>query len=122
MKRGKILYDTILDKYKYGNTKNDVHLCAYGLFDTEKAQWKYYIISYADTTGTGNNRLVEDVANKRLQETMPFSIYNIENFYNSKPTLEECSKYIEDFKIKWETGSNSSTQEQRDKKLKEILD
>ena len=122
MKRGKILHDTVLKDYTYAHTKNDVHLCAYGLFDTEKALWKYYLVSYADIEGTGHNKLVQDFANKRVQDPMPFSIYNIENYYNSKPTLEECAKYIDDYKIKWETGSNSSTQEQRDKKLKEILD
>lgn len=122
MKRGKILHDTVLKDYTYTHTKNDVHLCAYGLFDTEKALWKYYILSYADTMGSGNNKLVEDVAIKRLSEPMVFSVYNIENYFYSKPTLEECIQYIEDYKIKWETGSNSSTQEQRDKKLKEILD
>lgn len=35
---------------------------------------------------------------------------------------EDAIKYIDDFKIKWETGSNQTVQEKRDKKLGDILD
>ena len=37
-------------------------------------------------------------------------------------TKEEGIKFIQDYKIKWETGSNNTTQEVRAKKLDDILD
>lgn len=36
-------------------------------------------------------------------------------------TFEEGRKFCDEFKMKWETGSNNTTSEQRDKKLEEIL-
>ena len=37
-------------------------------------------------------------------------------------TKEEGYKFIQDYKIKWETGSNNTTEEVRDQKLDELLD
>jgi len=39
--------------------------------------------------------------------------------YTSK---EEGIAFIEEYKTKWETGSNSTIEEKRDKKLSQILD
>ena len=36
--------------------------------------------------------------------------------------MDSAKKYIDDFKIKWETGSNNTIQEVRDQKLKELTD
>jgi hypothetical protein len=36
-------------------------------------------------------------------------------------TKEEGVKFIQEYKIKWETGSNSTTQEVRDQKIDDIL-
>ena len=35
---------------------------------------------------------------------------------------EEGIKFIQEYKIKWETGSNNTTEELRDQKLDELLD
>jgi len=37
-------------------------------------------------------------------------------------TKEEGYKFIQDYKIKWETGSNNTSEEVRDQKLDELLD
>lgn len=123
MKRGKKLHDVVLKDYKYQNTNNDVHICAYGLFDTEKSTWKYHIVSYIvkKTIFKSTDMLVGDTSTRNFDEPQVFSARTIENYYPTKPTFEECIQYVDDYKIKWETGSNSVSQERRDKKLMEIL-
>jgi hypothetical protein len=37
-------------------------------------------------------------------------------------TKEEGIKFIQDYKIKWETGSNNTIQEVRDQKIDDILE
>jgi uncharacterized protein YqgV (UPF0045/DUF77 family) len=37
-------------------------------------------------------------------------------------TIEDAKKFIQEYKVKWETGSNNTTQEVRAKKLDDILD
>lgn len=64
----------------------------------KKVKWCYYIISYVTDPNTKNFKLTEDICGR-----------------------SDIASYatIESF---WESGSNDTTQEMRDKKIDEILD
>jgi hypothetical protein len=73
--------------------KDHSDLGVYGIFSTTKVEWKYYVISYKTN------------ANGREYKT-----------------VDDAKKFIQEYKVKWETGSNNTTQEVRAKKLDDILD
>lgn len=89
-------------------------LVVYGLFDTQKVHWTYYAVS----TGTNGRTLSQHVCNS-FAEVDESNIRRYGKIFEYK---EDAIKYIDDFKIKWETGSNQTVQEKRDKKLGDILD
>lgn len=89
-------------------------LVVYGLFDTQKVHWTYYAVS----TGTNGRTLSQHICNS-FSEVDESNIKRYGKIFEYK---EDAIKYIDDFKIKWETGSNQTVQEKRDKKLGDILD
>ena len=46
----------------------------------------------------------------------------VQKYGKEYPSLEEGKVFIEEYKTKWETGSNSTLEEKRDKKLSQLLD
>jgi len=117
MQRGKFLHTQKIKDHKYSG--NDVDLSVYGVFETSKVQWKYYVISFYNKP---NNSFI-------LTSDVCSCLYNQEATYESIckygkefKTKEEGIKFIQEYKIKWETGSNNTTEELRDQKLDELLD
>ena len=47
---------------------------------------------------------------------------NVQRCGKEFKTKEDGIQYINEFKIKWETGSNTTIEEKRDQKLKDILE
>lgn len=105
-KRGKFLYTLDVDDLKTARG-DDTKLSIYGVFDTSDLLWSYYVISHA------NNRLTNDLCSINYGENIDFSSVRSGKSFKTK---EECLEFIKDFKIKWETGSNDSRVEIRDKK------
>jgi hypothetical protein len=115
MQKGKFIYQTKIKEYKQNGLNIDFGI--YGIFDTKKVKWNYFIISYV-TDPQGNMKLTEDICGR----TTSASYDTIEAFGKQVANKEEGVKFIEEYKCKWETGSNETTQEMRDKKIGEILD
>lgn len=114
MQKGRFIYNQKLKDYKFNG--KDIELGIYGIFDTKKVKWNYFIISYYND-GSGF-RLTEDVCTRCCTATYD----TIEGFGKQVTNKEEGVKFIQEYKIKWETGSNNTTEEIRDKKLDDILD
>lgn len=115
MQKGKFIYKSKIKEYKSNGL--DVELGIYGIFDTKKVKWNYYIISY-NIDPQNNIRLTEDVCGRSCTATYDL----IEAYGKQVANADEGRKFIEEYKCKWETGSNDTTQEMRDKKIGEILD
>lgn len=115
MYKGKLLYKAEIKDYKFGS--HDIKLGVYGLFNTEKVLWTYYVISYY-LDANNYIKLSEDICGRYIDGTYD----NIRSFGKKFDTIEEGKKFIEEYKCKWETGSNETTQEIRDKKIGDILD
>ena len=96
---------------------NHSDLGVYGIFSTSKVEWRYYVISYKSTT---NNKI--DLTPEICGFTSDSSIDGVARNGKEFKTLEEAKEFINVYKIKWETGSNNTTQEVRAKKLDDILD
>jgi len=117
MQRGRMIYSTKPKGYpKYGGV--EIELGIYGIFDTKKVKWCYYIISYVTDPQSNNMKLTEDICSRSSTATYD----TIEGLGKQVANKEEGVKFIEEYKCKWETGSNETTQEMRDKKIDEILD
>ena len=114
MQKGRFIYNQKLKDYKVNG--KDIELGIYGIFDTKKVKWNYFIISYYND-GSGF-RLSEDVCTRYCTATYD----TIEGYGKQVTNKEEGVKFIQEYKIKWETGSNNTTEEIRDKKLDDILD
>jgi predicted DNA-binding protein YlxM (UPF0122 family) len=114
MQKGRFIYNQKLKDYKVNG--KDIELGIYGIFDTKKVKWNYFIISYYND-GSGF-RLTEDVCTRYCTATYD----TIEGCGKQVTNKEEGVKFIQEYKIKWETGSNNTTEEIRDKKLDDILD
>ena len=86
----------------------------YGIFDTEKVLWKYYVISFENK---GNTFYL-------TSELCPFyekATYDtVKRQGKEFKTCEEAREWILDYKTKWESGSNNTTEEIRDKKLGDL--
>ena len=94
----------------------DVSLSVIGLFDSHKAHWKYYAVS---TLKDNMNKLViTNDLNPGISE--PANTDSVKKLGKEFPSEEDATKFISEFKIKWETTSNNSLQEIRDQKLKEL--
>lgn len=89
----------------------------YGLFNTSKVNWDYYAMSWY----TSNNRiyLSNDIGSSPYDQE--FSMDLVSKYGKSFPDIEGAKKYCDEFKIKWESGLNITTAEQRDKKIDDIL-
>ncbi len=114
MKRTKLLYESTLKDFKSGVF--DTKLGVYGVFDTKTVKWTYYLISFFMRGSTVT--LTDDLC-------IPgeLTIWNVDTHAGKKVnTVNDGIVFIEDFKIKWETGSNDSKSVIRDQKLSDILD
>ena len=97
--------------------KDHSNVGVYGIFSTTKVEWKYYVISY-NATANGGLKLTSELCSY-VQEATFESVARHGKEYK---TVEEAKQFIQEYKIKWETGSNNTTQEVRAKKLDDILD
>lgn len=97
----------------------DVELYLIGIFDTEKVFWTFYVISVVDNKGDIS------LTNEVCKISTSTSGLNNSSIISSGKKFSDKSiaiKWMEDFKAKWECGDNSTTSEERDKKLKDILE
>ena len=113
MIREKILYSVGANGLTYNGQL--VELCVIGLFDTESANWSYYVCSLITTTK--GKMFTLDMHKYEL----PYSISNIQNYSRRFKTIEVGKEVINTFRDKWETGSNEPKQEVRDNKITDIL-
>ncbi len=97
--------------------KDHPNIGLYGIFSTTKVEWKYYVISFK-ARNNGGIFLTGEICNYEQDATFD----SISKYGKEYKTTEEAKKFISDYKIKWETGSNNTTQEIREKKLDDILD
>lgn len=118
MVKSKIFYKKDPKDYQtsYLNNNHQVSLIIVGLFDTEKVFWEYYVIS---TIGKTELKITEDL------KSMPYSSCdanptNVKKYGKQFKSIEEGKEFIDEFIIKWETGSNDSKRELRDKKIEEL--
>jgi hypothetical protein len=113
MPRGKFLYSTKIKDY-ITSRGDQIEFSVYGVFDTTKVLWDYYVISHV------NNKLTSDLCNLHLMNVDSITTSNV-RCGRKFETKEKGIEFIQDFKIKWETGSNDSKSELRDKKINEII-
>jgi hypothetical protein len=97
--------------------KDHSNIGVYGIFSTTKVEWRYYVISY-NTSANGGIKLTSELCDYVQEATFD----NINRHGKEYKTVEDAKKFIQEYKIKWETGSNNTTQEVRAKKLDDILD
>ena len=97
--------------------KDHSDIGVYGIFSTTKVEWKYYVVSY-------NTNI-----NNKINLTSELCVYPQEATYESIArhgkefkTVDEAKEFIQTYKVKWESGSNNTTQEVRAKKLDDILE
>jgi len=96
--------------------KDHSNVGVYGIFSTTKVEWKYYVISY--NTSANGVKLTPELCSYTQEGTYE----SITRHGKECKTVEEAKQFIQEYKIKWETGSNNTTQEVRAKKLDDILD
>lgn len=107
-------------KRSVNNGLFQVYLVTFGIFDTQSAHWNYYLTSCIDK----NNEvyLTDEVCKfSGGINTSLATINSIQIYGREIKTQEEGIKWSEEFKMKWESGSNDLLSEVRDKKLNEIL-
>ena len=112
---GKFLYNLTIKGIPNGR---DLELGVYGLFNTEKIHWTYYMVSYYKNT-QGGLYLTDDVCSTSYTQEANYD--TIKKYGKTCNTVDEGKQYLESFKVKWDTGSNNTTAEIRDKKLDELL-
>ncbi len=113
MIRHKYLHTIIPKDLKYDGY--DVTLSVIGLFNTETQQWRYYSCSLFINSG-GVFMLSTDLHSISL----PANISNVE-FAKEFKSAELALSYINEFRDKWESGSNEPKQVIRDNKINDIL-
>jgi hypothetical protein len=111
--KGKILHTEDIKNYQT-NFGEDIQFSIYGVFNTDSVEWKYYAISHV------KNKITSDICNTNVINSNTIDVYNVKSgkYFQTK---EEGIKYLKDFKIKWETGSNDTLTEIRDKKINDII-
>jgi hypothetical protein len=124
-----MIYPKILSKLEPKDMKKAIDSSSYqivivvfGLFETQTAHWEYYLTSCIDKNGTVH--ITDDIGKLPTQggRTYTTATTNSISIYGRKlKTLDEGVKWAEEFKMKWESGSNDILSEVRDKKLDEIL-
>ena len=97
--------------------KDHPEIGVYGIFDTRKVSWSYYVISFENVV-SGGIRLSPEICGYSSNA----SYETVEKQGKKFNTKEESIKFIEDYKIKLETGSNNTTEEIRDQKIDELLE
>ena len=112
---GKFLYKLSIKGIRNGN---DLEIGVYGLFNTDKVLWTYFMISYYQNN-KGELYLTNDVCICHSIQEVTYD--NIKKYGKPCNTVDEGKQYLEDFKMKWDSGSNNTTSEMRDKKIDEIL-
>lgn len=91
---------------------NDIGI--YGIFNTTKVEWKYYVISYSNN----NNKFI--LTSELCGYPSEATYDSIDRHGKEYKNIDDAKKFINDYKVKWETGSNNTTQEVRDKKLNDL--
>jgi hypothetical protein len=102
-------------------TNYQVILVTFGIFDTQSANWKYYLTS---CIYKNNEVYLTDEVCRFSSTSSSISVATngaIHMYGRELKTAEEGIKWAEEFKMKWESGSNDILSEVRDKKLDEIL-
>ena len=112
---GKILYTLTIKGFRNGD---DLEIGVFGLFDTQKVHWTYYMISYYRNI-KGDLFLTDDVC--LCTHTQAATYDTIKRFGKICNTVDEGKQYLEAFKMKWDSGYNNTSSEMRDKKLDELL-
>ena len=97
--------------------KDHSNIGVFGIFSTTKVEWKYYVISYSTNF---NNKV--NLTSELCTHTQEANFETIARHGKEYKTVEEAKQVIQEYKVKWETGSNNTTQEVRAKKLDDILD
>jgi hypothetical protein len=104
-------------KTKHKGVYEDVTLRTIGLFNTEKLIWRYFAIS---TIGNGSLYMTPDITKagmlSEVRETA-LVISDVLTYGIEFKDVDEAKKYVDSFVIKWETGSNNTIEEIRDKKI-----
>jgi len=113
MLKSKILYTIEPKEYSTIGVK----FSTIGIFNTEKVHWDYYAVSYFPKNG--KNHVSGDIGGCNFM--VELSIESVKNYGKSFKTKEESNLFLDEFKDKWETGSNETRQEKRDQKLNDIL-
>lgn len=109
MQKGRFLHEEKI--------KDHSNIGVYDIFSTTKVEWKYYVISY-NTSANGGIKLTSELCDYAQEATLD----SINRHGKEYKTVDDAKKFIQEYKIKWETGSNNTTQEVRAKKLDDILD
>lgn len=104
-------------KSYYSSRSFQLFIATFGIFNTQTATWKYYLVSCIDNKG--EIILTPDVG--KASNFVNGTVGNLQLFGRELKTAEEGLKWAEEFKMKWESGSNDLLSEVRDKKLDEIL-
>jgi hypothetical protein len=110
MNKGRFLHEEKL--------KDHSNLGVYGIFSTSKVEWKYYVISYSINSGSNKVTLTSELCGYPQEATYETIIRQGKEY----KTVDDAKRFIQEYKVKWETGSNNTTQEVRAKKLDDILD
>lgn len=96
--------------------KDHSNIGVYGIFSTTKVEWKYYVISYS----INYNKII--LSSELCGYSQEATFDNVVKQGKEFKTLEQAKEFINVYKIKWETGSNNTAQEVRDKKINDILE
>jgi hypothetical protein len=118
MIKSKMISSMELKDYIYDGSPVKIYM--YGLFDTEKILWTYYVTLIYKSSMSGNNRILGDLVSSS-NETGDDSIGSLRRLSKFFKESTDGETFMNTFKTKWESGSNNTTQEMRDKKLEEIL-
>ena len=119
MVKCKILGEVKVKDYQDFNNK-PVKFFIYGIFDTHKVDWRYYLVSAIDDPTSPFIFKYKVTNDLRSVPNDSFSEYNISTNCMNFNTAELAYEYLEKFRDKWETGSNNLTSVIRDKKIVEI--
>lgn len=114
----KTLYTTKVDGMKAGGHDVSVGVCGIYKTDSGTGKWRYYVISYVSIPNKTTLTLTSDWHPYNMDATLQ----NIRNNSKEVLSIEDGKKLCDDFKSKWISGSNNTTQYIRDEKLKEILE
>lgn len=122
MIKSKMLSEYDIKDYQVSSEgrKYDMKIGVCGIFDSMTVHWDYYTISYISVNSAV--RLTADLAkSSNLMSIMSNDISNVRSYFRKFETQHEAEAFLKEFKLKWETGSNNTTQEVREEKLNEIL-